>query len=361
MRNQIIFVLAILGILAGLVSAYLFGIEKKAQPPVFTPISNPYDTAIYSNGMIESEQQSGENINIFPEVSGSVTRILVKEGQNVLAGSVLMNIDDSVQKATTEQLRLQSEAAMDLLHELKVEPRKETLAVSKAQVEQARAVLNAATDQYDKRRASFELDRRSISKDVVDTAQDAVLQADTALNVALRQNDLISAGAWSYDISSQQKLAEAAKQAYQSAKALLAKYSIKAQSDGIVLAVNASSGSYVSSLGVYDTYTQGVDPVMVLGTPQEYLAVRCFVDEILVSQLPAPGHIRAQMSIRGSTVKIPLEFVRVQPLVSPKIELSNQRQERVDLRVLPIIFRFEKKDLSMVYPGQQVDVFIGKQ
>ena len=188
-----------------------------------------------------------------------------------------------------------------------------------------------------------------------------MLQADTALNVALRQNDLISAGAWSYDISSQQKLAEAAKQAYQSAKALLAKYSIKAQSDGIVLAVNASSGSYVSSLGVYDTYTQGVDPVMVLGTPQEYLAVRCFVDEILVSQLPAPGHIRAQMSIRGSTVKIPLEFVRVQPLVSPKIELSNQRQERVDLRVLPIIFRFEKKDLSMVYPGQQVDVFIGKQ
>ena len=126
MRNQIIFVLAILGILAGLVSAYLFGIEKKAQPPVFTPISNPYDTAIYSNGMIESEQQSGENINIFPEVSGSVTRILVKEGQNVLAGSVLMNIDDSVQKATTEQLRLQSEAAMDLLHELKVEPRKKS-------------------------------------------------------------------------------------------------------------------------------------------------------------------------------------------------------------------------------------------
>jgi HlyD family secretion protein len=128
-----------------------------------------------------------------------------------------------------------------------------------------------------------------------------------------------------------------------------------------VLAVNASSGSYVSSLGVYDTYTQGVDPIIVLGTPQDYLAVRCFVDEILVSQLPAPAHIRAQMSIRGSTVKIPLEFVRVQPLVSPKIELSNQRQERVDLRVLPVIFRFPKKDLAMVYPGQQVDVFIGKQ
>jgi HlyD family secretion protein len=311
--------------------------------------------------MIESDQQSGENINIFPEVSGPITHILVKEGQTVSAGTLLVSIDDSVQKATTEQLRLQSESALELLQELKAQPRKETLAVNKAQVDQAESTLKAARDQYDKRRASYDLDQRSISKDVVDTAQDAVLQAQTSLKVAVKQYDLTKAGAWSFDIKNQQKLYEAAKQAYQSANALLVKYSIKAQADGIVLAVNASSGSYVSSLGVYDTYTQGVDPIIVLGTPQDYLAVRCFVDEILVSQLPAPAHIRAQMSIRGSTVKIPLEFVRVQPLVSPKIELSNQRQERVDLRVLPVIFRFPKKDLAMVYPGQQVDVFIGKQ
>jgi HlyD family secretion protein len=85
------------------------------------------------------------------------------------------------------------------------------------------------------------------------------------------------------------------------------------------------------------------------------------VDEILVSRLPSPSQIRAQMSIRGSyTNQVPLEFVRVQPYVSPKIELSNQRQEQVDLRVLPVIFRFEKKG-APVYPGQLVDVFIGQQ
>jgi HlyD family secretion protein len=87
--------------------------------------------------------------------------------------------------------------------------------------------------------------------------------------------------------------------------------------------------------------------------------VRCFVDEILVSRLPTAWHMRAEMSIRGSyTNKVPLEFVRVQPYVSPKIELSNQRQEQVDLRVLPVIFRFEKQD-APVYPGQLVDVYIG--
>jgi HlyD family secretion protein len=98
-----------------------------------------------------------------------------------------------------------------------------------------------------------------------------------------------------------------------------------------------------------------------MSADQEHLAVRCYVDEILIARLPAPEHIRAQMLIHGTDIKVPLEFVRVQPYVSPKIELSNQRQEKVDLRVLAVIFRFEKKDLPMVYPGQLVDVFIGQK
>ncbi len=65
------------------------------------------------------------------------------------------------------------------------------------------------------------------------------------------------------------------------------------------------------------------------------------------------------MSVRGSDLKLPLQFVRVQPFVSPKIELSDQRLERVDVRVLPIIFRVETpKDVNL-YPGQLVDVYIG--
>jgi HlyD family secretion protein len=127
----------------------------------------------------------------------------------------------------------------------------------------------------------------------------------------------------------------------------------------VVLALNGTPGSYVSSQGVYDAYTQGFDPLVVMGASKDYLSVRCYIDEILVSRLPAPGHIQAQLSVRGTDIKVPLEFVRVQPYVSPKIELSNQREEKVDLRVLPAKFRFRKKDLPMVYPGLLVDFFIG--
>jgi HlyD family secretion protein len=293
-RNKIIFALSIIGVLAALVAAYLFGIERKAQPPVFKPVSSPYDSAIYANGIIESDQSSGANINIYPEVSGPITQVPVREGQQVSAGTLLFTIDDSVPRAN---------------------------------VELAESNLKAARDQYDKRRASYDIDPRSISKDVLDTAEDAVNQAAATLKVA---------------------------------NALLQKYSVKAPLDGVVLALNATAGSYVSSQGAYDTYTELFDPLVVMGAPQDYLAVRCYVDEILVSRLPSHWHIRAQMSIRGTDIKVPLEFVRVQPYVSPKIELSNQRQEKVDLRVLPVIFRFEKKD-APVYPGQLVDVFIGQQ
>ena len=293
-RNKIIFTLSILGVLAALVAAYLFAMQRKAQPPVFQPVSNPYASAIYANGMIESDQSSGENINIFPEVSGLIIQVFVHEGQQVSAGTPLFTIEDSVQRAT---------------------------------VEMAESNLKAARDQYDKRRASYDIDPESISKDVLDTAEDAVNQAAAALKAA---------------------------------NALLQYYSVKAPVDGVVLAVNAAVGGYVSSQGVYDTYTELFAPPVVMGTPQDYLAVRCFVDEILVSRLPSKWHIQAQMSIRGTDIKVPLEFVRVQPYVSPKIELSNEKQEQVDLRVLPVIFRFEKKD-APVYPGQQVDVYIGQQ
>jgi len=359
-RNTVIFGLSILGILAGLIAAYLFGMERKAQPPAFAPVSSPYESAIYANGIVESDQSNGSNVNIYPEVSGPITQVFVHEGQEVPAGAPLLTIDDSVQRASTEQLRLQSEASLALLNELKAQPREETLAIAAAQVRLAESNLKAFGDQYAKDRASYDIEPKSISKDALDTAEDALKQAEAGLDVARRQYDLTKAGAWSYDVANQQKQYEALRQAYLAAGALLQKFSIKAPIAGVVLSVYAAVGSYASPAGAFDPYTGGFDQLVIMGPPQDYLAVRCYVDEILVSRLPTKWHMVAQMSITGTDTKVPLEFVRVQPYVSPKIELSNERQEKVDLRVLPVIFRFQKQDIP-VYPGQLVDVYIGRK
>jgi HlyD family secretion protein len=68
--------------------------------------------------------------------------------------------------------------------------------------------------------------------------------------------------------------------------------------------------------------------------------------------------MEARMFVRGANISVPLQFVRIQPFVTPKIELSNQRTERVDVRVLPVLFRFKPKKGMNVYPGQLVDVYL---
>ena len=54
---------------------------------------------------------------------------------------------------------------------------------------------------------------------------------------------------------------------------------------------------------------------------------------------------------------VPLEFVRIEPYILPKKSLSGESTERVDTRVLQVIFRFQSPGFP-VYVGQQMDVFI---
>lgn len=361
MRNKILFSLAILGLIAGLVSAFIYGMQKKPQPPVFNPASNPYAKGIYASCITESYQNNGANINIYPEVTGTITRILVAEGQTVAQGAPMIIMDDSVQRATAEQLKSQSEAALALLEELKAQPRKENLEIAGAQVEYASAGLKSAQDQLDKQRRSYELNPKSVSKDALDNAENAVKVAKANLEVVRKQYELTKVGAWVYDVRNQEKQYNALSKAFAASNSLLAKYTIRAPIDGVILSINAAVGSYISPQGAYDTYTQGFNPVMVMGSPQDYIGVRCYIDEILIHRLPQSAQMNAQMLIRGTDIRIPLEYVRVQPYVSPKIELSNQRAERVDVRVLPVIFKFERPKNINIYPGQLVDVYIGEQ
>jgi len=360
-RNKLIFGLAALGVVLGLAMAFVSGHVKKNPPPTFTPASNPYPKGIFANGIVESYQSNGANINLYPEVAGTVTRILVSEQQVVERGASLLTIEDSVQRATVEQQGAQLEAARALLAELKAQPRPENLAVAKSQALAAAATLKTAEDQRDKLKHSSELQAKSVSRSDLDNAENAVRVAAAGLEVAQKQLDLVRAGAWTYDIRNQESQCAALEKSVAASSALLSKFVIRAPVDGPVLAINAAVGSYVSTQGTYDGYSQGYLPVISMGSTQGYFQVRCYVDEILVQRLPAPPGIRATMFLRGTDKGIPLEFVRTQPYVSPKIQLSNQRTERVDVRVLPLIFRLRKPDGLSVYPGQLVDVYIAEK
>jgi len=357
-RPRLVFALASAGIVAGLLAAVIFATRPKPAPPAFQPAANPYERGIYANGIVESEQSSGENVNLFPEVSGTVTEVLVHEGQQVARGDVLARIEDSVQRATAEQLEAQAAAAHALLEQLHAQPRPEALEVAVSQVAVAEATLRTSNDQLAKQRASYAEDPRSVSQLSLDDASNAVRVAEANLRVARLQLELVKAGAWIYDIRNQEAQYTALTKSAAAARALLAKYEIRAPSDGVVLAIGVAVGGYVSPQGTLDTYTRGATPVVVMGQKGDHLAVRVFIDEILISKLGPVDQLDATMYVRGTDARVPLEFVRVQPLVSPKLELSNERAERVDLRVLPIIFRFARPAGLDVFPGQLVDVYV---
>lgn len=309
MKTKLIFILSFVGLLAALLSAYIYNLPHHAQPPVYQPASNPFVKGIYANGIIESDQSSGSNMNVYPEVSGTLRTISVHEGQQVKKDAPLFMIDTSIQSTN--------------------------VLVAEAQLSIAQATLKTATDEYDKQKAVYDINPDYVTRDTIDNDLNAVKVATA--NVALTRKQ------------------------YELNQVMLSKYTVLAPDSGIVIAINASVGDYLSPQGVYDTYTQGNDPVVVLGTPQHAMAVRVYIDEILVPQLPPAQKITAQMSIRGSDVRITLQFIRMQPYVTPKINLSDERQERVDVRVLPLLFRFTPDPSHPLYPGQMVDVYIKQQ
>jgi HlyD family secretion protein len=62
--------------------------------------------------------------------------------------------------------------------------------------------------------------------------------------------------------------------------------------------------------------------------------------------------------VRGNReLQTPLQFVRFEPFIVPKRSLTGDSIERVDTRVLQVLYRFDRNQLP-VYVGQQMDVFI---
>ncbi len=129
---------------------------------------------------------------------------------------------------------------------------------------------------------------------------------------------------------------------------LLDRLTVRAPRSGVVLQVNVRAGEYALTTGA-------TEPLMLLGETEQ-LQVRADVDEVNAPLVTprAPG----VAYLKGSTTHaIPLEFVRIEPYIVPKKSLTGDNSERVDTRVLQVIYRF-KHPAFPIYAGQQVDVFI---
>ncbi|HXJ59386.1 MAG TPA: efflux RND transporter periplasmic adaptor subunit [Verrucomicrobiae bacterium] len=235
-----------------------------------------------------------ENVAIGVPEPGLVTKVHVKVWDSVKEGQPLFTLDD---RELSAQLK-----------------------VNMANASVAEATLWRLVDQL--KRLQGVNDPRAVSQDEVRT----------------RENDVAVAMAQ----------LEAARAQVAQNKVCLERLIVHAPRDGTILQVNIRSGEYAS--------VTPKNAAMVLGDV-EHLQVRADVDEQNASRLQEGQTATAYL--KGDTTKpIELSFVRIEPYVVPKTSLTGSSTERVDTRVLQVIYSFERPKDRPVYVGQQVDMFV---
>lgn len=293
-RKYVIPLVALAGVVLAVFTVVWDDKSSPSAPPVSEAPQSPYPTFVAGSGLVEA---STENISIGTHIAGIVTRIFVQVGSDVKAGDSLFTIDD---RAT------------------------------RADIDTRRAAVQVAEAQFAEAKYDLALVEALAAKGV--TTNDDLMKKRFAAQKAEAQRA--------------QRHAE-----LKSGETELERLTVRAPVDGQVLQLKVHLGEFAP---VAPT-AAGQPPLILLGGVA-LLNVRVDVDENdawrVRAAAPATGYLRGNKNI-----KTPLTFVRFEPYVVPKKSLTGDSTERVDSRVMQVIFSFARGDLP-IFVGQQMDVFI---
>jgi HlyD family secretion protein len=313
----------------------------KVPPPV-QPAANPFHNAVAGAGMVEPET---ENISVGTSLPGIVVEVMVKVGQHVRAGDPLFRIDDREKKAELKVRQAMLADATAALERLEAMPRPEELPAAEAKVKETKADWENLEQQW-ARGEKLVADRAISQEEFLERKQSAV-QARERYNRAVADLNLLKAGTWDPDKRVAKSAVERVQSQINQAQTDLDRLTVRALVDGEVLQVNVRPGEYVSS--------QAGPALIVLGSVTQ-LHVRVDIDEYdiprFIPNAPARATLKGQ-----NTDFFPLKFVRIEPYVVPKKSLTGDNTERVDTRVLQVIYAIDTAG-KRLFVGQQLDVFI---
>jgi HlyD family secretion protein len=305
MKRTILPIIAFGALAFGVISVVRSQPRRETNVPPSQPPVSPFAQVVAAEGLVEA---SSENISIGTSLSEVVTEVPVAVGQKVKAGEPLFRLDD-------RQLRA------DLL------ARQAELGVADTQVTVDTALYDDAKQQLGF--AETLLDKRAISSEELAKRRYAAEAAQARREAAKAQ--VAAAGALVKSVETQ-----------------IERSTVRAPIDGEVLQVKIHVGEYAPA-GVTTT------PLILLGRLKP-LNIRVDVDEHEAWRVHPDA--KATASVRGNAnLKTALSFVRFEPFVIPKKSLTGDSTERVDTRVLQVIYRVDDDSLPL-FVGQQMDVFI---
>jgi multidrug efflux pump subunit AcrA (membrane-fusion protein) len=311
-----------------------------AATPVADPATPPFPRAIAGAGIVEA---SSENIDAASAVAGLVVQVFAVAGSRVKSGEPLLRLDDRELKAELAVREASLAASREKLARLKALPRAEDLAPLEARLREAEAAEADAKAMWD--RVDAMPDKRAMAEEEISRRKFAAQSAAARVAEARAQLELTRAGAWAPDLRVAEAEIAAAESQKQAVEVALDRLVTRAPADAEVLQVNVRPGEYART----------GDPLVVLGAT-DVLHVRVDVDENDAWRYrpgaAAVGYVRG-----NSELSAKLEFVRVEPFVVPKKSLTGASQERVDTRVMQVLYRFPRASLPVLV-GQQMDVVI---
>lgn len=311
-------------------------------PPAIEPPRNPFPNTVAGAGIVEPET---ENISVGSPLAGVVVEVLVKVGQKVRTGDPLLRLDDRATRAELAIRRAMLRDAEADLARINALPRPEELPISEARVRETQADWVNLEQQWE--RGEKLAVRDAMSEEEFVARKQLAIQARERFKAAEANYELLKAGAWEYDIRVAKAAVAQAQAQVNQTETELDRLVVRALVDGEVLQVNVRPGEFVGA--------PAAAALVVLGDVSQ-LHVRVDIDEYDIPRFIAGASAKATLKGHPSDF-FPLRFVRIEPYVVPKKSLTGDNTERVDTRVLQVIYAVDAADRRL-FVGQQLDVFI---
>ena len=312
-------------------------------PPPIEPARSPYADTLAAAGIVEAKT---ENIAVGSATAGVVVEVVVKVGDEVKPGDPLFRLDDRQLRGELAVKRAAVSEAKSTLVRLEAEPRKEKIPVLVAEVNEARAAVIREADAL--KRTEELIARRVATDQELILRREALAGAQAKLDRSQADLKLLEAGSWEYDRDVARAAVSRADADVEKIEIEIDRLTVRAIVRGGVLQVNVRPGEFVGA--------PPGQPLVILGDIQT-LHVRVDIDEFDIARFSERAVATAVP--RGNLQeRYPLAFVRIEPYVVPKKSLTGDNTERVDTRVLQVIYSLDPAGRPPIFVGQQVEVFI---
>lgn len=269
------------------------------------PEGSIFHGAVHGVGIVEA---SGRNVSIGSPLGEIVAEVKVAPGMDVAAGQTLFRLDS---RSVAEELAV----------------RRSELLTARSRLEELEILLADAEEQLAR-----------AERLPVGTAITAERLARLRFQAGAAAARKATAGA---EIASAQARLRLAQQH-------LEQRTIRAPTAGKIIRVNVKEGEFAVAGQISDA--------LVVMMPAGPLQIRVEVDQRDARRV-APNSPAVALSREYPARRFELRFLHIEPLVIPKRSLTGDDIERVDTRVLQIVYELPTSGVP-IYIGQQVDVQI---